>query len=342
MSSTRWLGLDIGGANLKAAHSSGIARSVAFELWKRPNDLAKALRALIDSLPPADRVAVTMTAELCDCYETKAEGVASVLGAVASITAEEHVFVWGIDGRFHAHSAIRAEPHLAAASNWLALAEVAARLVPRGPGILIDIGSTTSDLIPILDGRPAPQGRTDTARLRSGELVYAGVRRTPVSALANELVWRELPTGLAAELFATTLDIYVTLGMLGEEPANCQTADGRRATRGFSRDRLARMVGADRTSFSEADAAELSHAAHTALIERLAASAKKACSALPAPPRAAIVSGAGVFLAKQLAEHMLEPGDPVLDLGAEWGRDAVVAACAHALTILASEIELIT
>src|SRR5438445_198069 len=82
----------------------------------------------------------------------------------------------------------------------------------EGPALLIDIGSTTTDLIPMDRGTVAARGRSDTERLQAGELVYAGIRRTPLCALATELPFRGIPTGLAAELFASTLDVYLTLG----------------------------------------------------------------------------------------------------------------------------------
>src|SRR5947209_18322086 len=77
-----WIGLDIGGANIKAAHSEGPARTVPFEVWKRPDELGRAIAAIVAALPPSDRAAVTMTAELCDCYPTKQVGVHAVLDAV--------------------------------------------------------------------------------------------------------------------------------------------------------------------------------------------------------------------------------------------------------------------
>src|SRR5438046_1175169 len=69
------LGLDIGGANLKAVHADGSARTVRFPLWKQPADLPAALSALLASMPHSTRLAVTMTGELCDCFATKREGV---------------------------------------------------------------------------------------------------------------------------------------------------------------------------------------------------------------------------------------------------------------------------
>ena len=69
------LGLDIGGANLKAANLDGWAKSVPFALWRDPNGLVSALQDLIAAAPPADQLAITMTGELCDCFQTNAEGV---------------------------------------------------------------------------------------------------------------------------------------------------------------------------------------------------------------------------------------------------------------------------
>ena len=44
-----WLGVDIGGANLKAADGRGWAQSVPFALWRDPQGLAEALAALVEN-----------------------------------------------------------------------------------------------------------------------------------------------------------------------------------------------------------------------------------------------------------------------------------------------------
>src|SRR4051812_4199746 len=279
MASASWIALDIGGAHIKAAHTSSGARLFPFAIWKSPEELPEVLTHLAATFPPADRVAVTMTAELCDCYATKAEGVEQILDAVVQVFRGRKICVWGTDERFHDVIELSTHPHLAAAANWLALATLAARLLPNGPGLLIDVGSTTTDLVPLRDGRVAARGRTDTQRLRTGELVYAGVRRTPVCALAAELPVRGEMTGLAAELFASTLDVYLTLGEIAPDPSDLATADGRPATGAAARDRLARMVGADRDGFSADDALAFAQAADAALLARLAAAAERACRA---------------------------------------------------------------
>lgn len=332
-----WLALDVGGANLKAAHSSGQSRALPFELWKRPDELARALGSLVATLPAADRVALTMTAELCDCYPTKAVGVRAVLDAVQSGSEGRPTLVWGIDGRFHEVEEVREVPRLAAAANWLALATLAARLIPEGPGLLVDIGSTTADLIPLIDGRVAVRGRTDTDRLQTGELVYAGVRRTPICSLGAELPFRGRSTGLTAELFATTLDVYLTLGEIPSDPKDLSPADGRPATADASVDRLARMVGADRDGFTAEDAFAFAQAADESLIGRLERAARRVTEATIGRPRNAVVAGSGEFLARRLASRVLGPGGSVVSLAEAWGPVASSAACAHALVELAGE-----
>jgi (4-(4-[2-(gamma-L-glutamylamino)ethyl]phenoxymethyl)furan-2-yl)methanamine synthase len=332
-----WIGLDIGGANIKAAHGSGAARTVPFEVWKRPDELAQALGAIAATLPRSDCAAVTMTAELCDCFPTKDVGVNAILDAVIDALSVESIVVWGMDGRFHELHEARHDPAMVAAANWLALAMLAARLLPEEPGLLIDIGTTTTDLIPLNRGAVAARGRSDTERLQAGELVYAGVRRTPVCALTNELPFRGLPTGLAAELFASTLDIYLTLGDIPSNPIDLSTADGRPSTPDAARDRLARMVGADRDGFSPADARAFSQAADACLMDRMIHAAERACESTIGRPATAVIAGSGDFLALRLARRLIGPDRPVISLKNAWGEIASSAGCAFALVQLASE-----
>jgi probable H4MPT-linked C1 transfer pathway protein len=312
-----------------------------FEVWRRPHELGPAIAALAGTFPPFDRVALTMTAETCDCYATKAEGVNAVLDAVQVALGPYPVVVWGTDGRFHSIPTIRHEPVLAAAANWLALATVAAAAVPMDRSILIDVGSTTTDLIPLERGQARARGRSDTERLRNGELVYAGVRRTPVCALATALsLGAGSPIGLAAELFATTLDVFLLLGDLVPDPASQATADGRPATVERARDRLARMIGADRDSFSLEDARALARSAQERLLERLVEAAGQACWPTIGVPESAVVSGSGEFLARRVARELLGPDRPIHGLSELWGEAASTAACAQALLVLAAQSQI--
>src|SRR5262245_18167808 len=94
------VGLDVGGANLKAAHVSGAACLRPFALWKNPTGLPTALRGLLANFPTAATVAVTMTGELCDCFESKRQGVNAILDAVVEAAGSTPIRVWRMRGRF--------------------------------------------------------------------------------------------------------------------------------------------------------------------------------------------------------------------------------------------------
>jgi probable H4MPT-linked C1 transfer pathway protein len=317
------LGLDIGGANLKAADATGRAETTPFPLWKHPDRLAKALRDLLGRFSPAAALAVTMTGELCDCFPGKRQGVAHILAAVEQVAAGRPVHVWTNEGRFVDTARARELALQVAAANWLALATYAGRQVPTGSALLIDVGSTTTDVIPLWHGRPVPSGRTDPERLRSGELVYTGVRRTPLCAV--------LP-GAAAEWFATTLDAHLVLGHLPEDADDRDTADGQPATVAAAEARLARMFCGDletSTAPERRAVAERAARRQRALLRR---AIDRVGRRLPERPRAVVLAGSGEFLARQALPR--DAGVRVASLAQELGPDLSTAACAYAVAVL--------
>ena len=335
--SPRWLAFDIGGANLKAAHSAGTALARPFELWKRPGDLPDALSEIAHVMPEADAWAITMTAELCDCFATKADGVRAILAATTQAAGDRPVHVWATDGQFHTVESIQDQPKLAAASNWLALALVVARAGFGASGLLVDVGSTTTDLIPWSEGEVGilPASRTDHGRLQSGALVYAGARRTPLCALGPTLPYRGVETAVMAELFATTADVYLTLGNLPADTFDRSTGDGGPLTLDAALDRLARMVGLDRDDFTPDDARDLALAADATLVDRLTHAADRVTNAtLGGRPAVVVVAGSGEFLARKLADRIVAPGGQIISLADAWGPEVSTAACAHALLTL--------
>jgi probable H4MPT-linked C1 transfer pathway protein len=324
------LALDIGGANLKAAHSKGLALLEPFELWRNPAGLADALRAVIRRVPRPDLLAVTMTGELCDCFPTKHTGVDAILDAVRAAADSIPVRVWQTDGGLVDVAFARSTPRRTAAANWLALAEYAGRFLGGAAGLVVDVGSTTTDIIPCYRGRPQPAGRTDPERLRSQELVYTGTRRTPLCAL--------LGGDGAAELFATTLDVYLILGHLREDEADRNTADGRPATRAAAAARLARMQCADLEIWTEAEVRRFAEELHGRQLALLRHALNEVTGRLPEAPRAVVVAGSGEFLARAAVRSApMLAGLPLVSLGEQLGPEISQAACAYALMVLAKE-----
>jgi probable H4MPT-linked C1 transfer pathway protein len=321
------LGLDVGGANLKAAHSTGVALLHPFELWKHPAELPAALRHVLGALPAFDSLSVTMTGELCDCFPTKRAGVHAILDAVAAVAGDVPVHVWQTNGRLVPLAAARAYPLQAAASNWLALATFGGRYAPEGAGLLIDIGSTTTDIVPLFDGCPIPQGRTDPERLRSRELVYTGVRRTPVCALLGPAV--------AAEWFATTLDVYLVLGSVSENQSDHGTADGRPAIVEAAHARLARMLCANDETCSATETSDLARRARERQLGMIREALHEVTHRLPGRLRTVIVAGSGEFLARAAAADLEDVA--IVSLAEQLGPRISEAACAYALAMLAAD-----
>src|SRR5262249_35293630 len=144
-----------------------------------------------------------------------------------------------------------------------------------------------TDIVPLLDGRPVPRGRSDTERLRAGELAYTGVIRTPLCALLRHYG--------AAEVFATTRDIYLILGHLPEDPADCDTADGRPATRACAEARVARMICADLETSTRAERRKVAERAHLDQWVQFVGCAGAAARSLPGEPETIILAGVGEF-----------------------------------------------
>jgi probable H4MPT-linked C1 transfer pathway protein len=334
--SVHWLGLDVGGANLKLADGRGWARSRAFPLWKQPGELPTAIAAMLYDAPAADGLAVTMTGELADCFATKREGVNAILDAVVAAAGHRELRVYLTTGELVAPGVARRHPLRAAAANWHALSCFAGRFAPAGPAMLIDIGSTTSDLVPLVDGVPMPRGWTDPERLAAGELVYTGVQRSPICALVSETRWRGVKCGVAQELFATTRDAYLALGELPEEPENTATADGRPATRAAAHDRLARMICADRETFDERAALRLAYETQEAQLALLERGARRVLRRLEAAPQTFMVGGWGEFLARHLTARLAERCS-LVSLAERLGPGPSRCAPAHALAVLANE-----
>lgn len=330
------LAIDIGGANLKAADGRGYAASRPFAVWKHPERLSAELTQLIESAPTCTSLAVTMTAELADCFETKAEGVRQILEAVQAAASGRTIRIYQVDGQLVSVEEARKAPLLAAASNWHALAAFANRYAAAWPTLLIDLGSTTADVIPLDPSGPIAAGLNDPERLASGELVYTGVERTFLCALVRLLPWQGHDCPVAAELFATTADAYLMLGELPEEPENSDTADGRPRTWPHALARLARMVCADADSFTAEDARQAAATVREAQLELLQAAVEKVVTRMGAPPKTVITSGHGEFLLRYLLARLPWQAD-VLSLTEELGPAVSRCAPAHALAVLARE-----
>ena len=253
------IGWDIGGANVKAARLvfekneavSGRAVRHYFEIWKQNERLPALLREIQSELGPADAMAVTMTAEIADVFSDKADGVASILAAMREAASGTPLYLLDLDGRLVHFEGQALDLLDFAATNWIA--EALALAGRRRDCLLVDVGSTTTDLVPIVGGKLAAQGRRDLERLACGELIYTGALRTPVPAIVSHVPLRGTLCRISAEYYAIAADVYLVLGRLTPGQYTCSTADGRGKTREEALARLARVVCEDRTGLAEGE-----------------------------------------------------------------------------------------
>jgi probable H4MPT-linked C1 transfer pathway protein len=335
------LGWDIGGVNTKLARVfQGQVMDVharAFEIQHQPHALQPLLVELARAVgsQSGDAHALTMTAELSQAFRTKREGVGFVLDNFLAAFPDAFVRVHTVDGDFIDAAAAREAPLAVAASNWAAAARFVAQSWPNG--ILIDVGSTTTDITPIVAGAVAARGRTDPERLREGELVYSGALRTPVEAIAPTVQLGGEPTGVAAEGFALTGDVHLWRGQLGPEDYSMPTPDGRPATREFAGERLARVVCADRDMLDERAISAIANSLWESQVDRIARAIARIMRRHPSLEREpAIVTGLGDFLA---AEGARRAGLQVTHLSGRWGRAARHAPAVAVALLLAEQLE---
>ncbi len=334
------LGLDIGGANIKACDLNGQSVSLGYPLWKNPEGLSDALLALISQFPDISNLAVTMTGELADCFATKNEGVRSIVQSVEVVVSRHAVLsasYWQTSGEFvDAETAIEF-PILTAAANWHLQATWAGRVCPSGLSLLIDMGSTTTDIIPIQDGMPDSVGSNDVERLHSSELLYLGVRRTPLMALGHVIHLNGQSTGTAAELFATTDDLFLFDGDIPEFPDQRDTADGQPRTRHHAHQRLARMVCGDAAMIDESQTRDLCRQWKQRMSARLTDCLKMVISS-KGHPTLIMTSGEGEFFVSETLKSLdIMSEITVLSLSNLLGPKTSEVACAYAAAQIASE-----
>ena len=334
-------GWDLGGAHIKVAQLDEAGRlrraiQVPCALWRGLEHLEAAFVELDGQLLASPLHGVTMTGELVDLFRDRAEGVRRLIDAVLAEGPTWDIRFYAGDAGFLSAREARQAPHRVASANWHATARYLAGR--GGAGLLIDIGSTTTDIVPFAAGKVQAAGYSDEERLVLEELVYTGVTRTPVMALADSAPFAGARQRLMAEYFATAADVHRLTGELPADADQHATADGRSRSDEDSAARLARMLGRDAASAALSDWRRL--ARHLADRQRalLGDAIDRVLSRGLLGEEAPLVgAGVGRFLAVELARRLGRPyrdfsefvgGEPQLR---EWAARAAPAAAVAGL-----------
>lgn len=307
------VGWDIGGAHVKVAAVDVTGRVVAARqvpcaLWRGLDQLESALGHALAELPDAvqARHAATMTGELADLFADRNEGVRRIVEMLEQRLGRARLRVFAGERGFLDPQQALDVPASVASANWQATAQLIANSV--GEALLVDIGSTTTDLVAIHDGRVGATGRSDFERLVSGELVYSGVVRTALMAIADAIEFEGLRVPLMAEQFATTADVYRLTGELDERCDQHASADGSEKTPHASARRLARMIGRDAHERPQETWQTLAASFRATQLERIRRAAQQVLlRAAVAPAGVMVAAGSGAFLVPELARALRRP-----------------------------------
>lgn len=303
------VGWDIGGAHLKAVmlNANGAllhSMQLPCALWRGLGMLENAIEQVFVQFgfrPNDVTNAVTMTGELVDLFPNRHTGVCEIANCAATLLGPNTVFYAANSGFVELYDVAKHASKIAS-SNWHASASLLAGHVKNA--LLIDVGSTTSDIIPILESQVMMRGFSDAERMQQDTLVYTGVVRTPIMALAQKLPLNdngiEIQLNVAAEFFATMADVYRLTGELSSAKDMAETADGKGKTQMESARRLARMVGYDVEDQSIEVWIKLAFSCRALQLKQLKSAVLKHLRS-NAP---IIGAGAGSFLVKALAEEL--------------------------------------
>lgn len=275
------VGFDIGGANTDIAvvefDSEGKIIDIRSDycylpMWIKKDELSSTLIELLGSdMDEIVAVGVAMTAELADGYMNKTEGVMDIAGRVKKTFDIPLGFV-GLNGMLD-YEGVKNNPLDLAAANWMATTPLAAHINPDC--VLIDVGSTTTDIIPIKNGKECARGRTDLERLSTGELVYTGTLRTNVATISNKVPLKKEWVRVASELFAVSADVHLVLGNIDPTDYTCETPDGGGMSKEDCLLRLSRVVCGDLDLLSQDDVLEIAQHIYRIQVQKVAEALKE-------------------------------------------------------------------
>ena len=315
------LGIDIGGANTKISSDDGRILELHYiPLWK--NTMLPEVLLDISARFKPEKVGVVITGELADCFPDKGTGLSYIINAVNN--AFRDAWFLESDGGF-----TKEKKRSIAAANWMASALTVGR--DFKDCIFVDIGSTTSDIIPIKDGKPLA-ARTDFERLKRGELVYTGTLRTNIAAVLDSVALGDAVSRISSELFAISADAHLILGMISKEDYTCDTPDGAGKEIIDARRRLARVVCADLAEISEEDIVLIAEQAVEKQVEDITDAIRDVAGRHDLD--LVVACGLGEHLSRKAADRL---GFEVLLISEKYGKEISKVFPAYAVARLVGE-----
>jgi probable H4MPT-linked C1 transfer pathway protein len=202
-------------------------------------------------LEDIDYFAITITAELSDAFQTKKEGILTIIDALGKVFEKNRLKFISNNQTFLDYKNAKFEPYSIAAANWVSTALFLGHFVSEC--ILIDAGSTTIDIIPITESKPASMGTDDISRLMNHELIYIGGLRATIPSITHHVPYKSKKIRVSFEKFALVSDVHRILNNISEEEYINDTADNRSKSLQDCYARLSRVICMDIETLSKDD-----------------------------------------------------------------------------------------
>ena len=259
------LGMDIGGANTKLALlkflDSELATSYSyleyFPFWEKTlNEIPTMLKRVLSKITKKAKVkikdinyfSIAITAELSDAFKTKKEGILIILNALRQVFDQEKLRFITHTGNFLSFEEAKSDSISIAGANWVSTSLFLGKFISKC--ILIDAGSTTIDIIPLLNNTPVTKGKNDIERLINHELIYTGGLRATIPSITHFVPYKGSLVRISFEKFALISDIHRILYNISEDEYINDTADKRSKSIDDCYARLARIICMDMDTIS--------------------------------------------------------------------------------------------
>ena len=239
-----YLGIDIGGANLKIIGVNENKQIVyvdysSCKIWNNQSYLDKKLLKL-NRIKTKKKIkcGITMSAELCDCFKNREFGAKQIFKS-----CENLIF----DCFFYSKSKssfLKKDSYSNIISmNWHSIGRFLKKRIKNA--IVIDFGTTTTDFIIIKKGRILNKNYDDFSRLNNNELLYTGFTRTPIFGISQQIRIQGKLLNIIPEFFSDSADVNKIIGQLNTSIDIDKTADGLNRSYFNSSRRISRSFGFD-------------------------------------------------------------------------------------------------
>ena len=243
------IGWDLGGAHIKYCVESQTSNVIwydiiRFDFWKDYAKLSDLIMGICNKYYEKGSSMenyFTMSAEMCDCFDNRRDGVKYIINQIKKIKYNSYIF--SKNGLSKLTDRDNVYPDEIGSYNWYASALYISKLIENV--ILIDFGSTTCDFSIIKNGKIMNRRTSDFHGMLNKELLYTGCSRTPIYAHINEIRSGNKIYNIIPENFSSMSDINIILGKLNKRDIYSKSSDGSSHSLSQSYKRVSRSFGFD-------------------------------------------------------------------------------------------------